>query len=142
MVVPSPARGVLQACTCVDMLLPRCLVYLACFTLCGWALPAARRRVSSEGVAWAGVRSSCSLSVCAAIPALEREVCIAYCTSPACYQVVYGEDALLPGEVDPRREKAYRSCLQRVAKARKRGGRWPPLLLQQEGHTDEPDDIL
>eukprot|EP00271_Cylindrocystis_brebissonii_P020787 TRINITY_DN705_c0_g1_i1.p1 TRINITY_DN705_c0_g1~~TRINITY_DN705_c0_g1_i1.p1 ORF type:complete len:138 (+),score=8.07 TRINITY_DN705_c0_g1_i1:357-770(+) len=51
-------------------------------------------------------------AACKASP-IARENCALRCGAPACYEEVYGTDALEEGEIDHGRSRSYRVCARR-----------------------------
>lgn len=44
---------------------------------------------------------------------IAKENCALRCVSPACYNTIYGQDALEEGELDFKRGREFRTCLRR-----------------------------
>eukprot|EP00967_Tisochrysis_lutea_P136955 scaffold244982_cov33-Tisochrysis_lutea.AAC.1 len=56
-------------------------------------------------------RRECERSNCKDHDEDERANCILRCQSQACYQKIYGEEELEPGEIDVRRGRLFTACL-------------------------------
>ena len=71
-----------------------------------------------------------------------RENCILQCTSPACYEEIYGAEELELGEIDNKRARAFTACQQRRAReavaARRTGGAPHPTRVEDD--DGKPED--
>ena len=73
-----------------------------------WAAPSQRRKKTEVS----SIRAHCQQVVCAAWVLEESANCVNLCTSPACFEQVYGSNPLEDGEIDLRRARDFEKCLK------------------------------
>jgi len=56
-------------------------------------------------------RRDCERGSCQTGPEDDRGNCVLRCQSALCFQKIYGEEELEPGEIDPRRSRTFTACL-------------------------------
>lgn len=89
----------------------------------------ARKRRKEADMAWRGLKRECERSrECGGLPPGESGGCAAYCMAPQCYDAVYADSPLEPGELDARRSDKFAECLQELERVMRRAGEWPPRL--------------
>ena len=76
------------------------------------------------------LRSQCREQICSTLPFEESMNCVHFCTSPACYESVYGDLPLEDGEMDTRRERSYEECVQKQLDTKRRQQRVLPRVVE------------
>jgi hypothetical protein len=85
---------------------------------------AAKKNMAFYDKIWKTTMDECKVSdECRVLHPDENMNCLNKCTSDKCYEKVYASMPLEDGEIDPERERVFRSCLRDEAK-RKKGSRF------------------
>eukprot|EP00602_Paraphysomonas_sp_CaronLab_P008039 CAMPEP_0185036160 /NCGR_PEP_ID=MMETSP1103-20130426/28715_1 /TAXON_ID=36769 /ORGANISM="Paraphysomonas bandaiensis, Strain Caron Lab Isolate" /LENGTH=108 /DNA_ID=CAMNT_0027573583 /DNA_START=18 /DNA_END=344 /DNA_ORIENTATION=+ len=79
-----------------------------------------KKRGTGVDRAWKNKRLQCEKFECSYTVLDEAMNCINNCTSPMCYQEVYGSSPLEDGEVDDKRNRLFTACLRKESKNMKR----------------------
>ena len=64
---------------------------------------------------WKGVRKTCLTDTCSHIHPDEDDNCVNNCTSPVCYEKVYGASPLEPGEIHYTKWRDFTRCARQEA---------------------------
>jgi len=71
-----------------------------------------RQRQKRNLVQIRAIRAQCALETCSQYVPEESFNCVFACMSPACQQLVYGDDPLEDGQVDPLRGREFDDCVK------------------------------
>ena len=73
---------------------------------------------------------------CASVEDDDKPNCILRCQSEACYNEIYGQEELEPGEIDMHRQRLYNTCLvneqRRSARQQRDGGQRKQATSERE----------
>uniref|UniRef100_A0A0G4GQ10 Uncharacterized protein n=1 Tax=Chromera velia CCMP2878 TaxID=1169474 RepID=A0A0G4GQ10_9ALVE len=75
---------------------------------------------------WRARRNKCVMNECSDIPEEENDDCVDKCLSPQCYQDIFAENPLEPGEVDRKRRNDFMNCVKKEVDVERRTKRKGP----------------
>eukprot|EP00965_Chrysotila_dentata_P078299 2580729-Pleurochrysis_carterae.AAC.2 len=93
------------------------LLLIVLLLICEPALAKKRSRARNKQV---NVKRECERTTCATVHTDDFDNCVLKCQSPECYEDIYGEEELEPGEVDRDRSRKFQSCITSGGPKKKR----------------------
>ena len=89
-------------------------------------------------------KKECEQTTCATADAddavMPRDNCVLQCQSAECYQQVYADNELEPGEIDTKRSREYNQCVTIEGRRSKRGSP-PSATLPEAGTAPEGSEV-
>lgn len=116
---------------------------LGLLLLCTHCMPATARARKAHRTSRSiqAKRRECERGSCLKLPEDDRPNCVLRCQSAMCYQKIYGEEELEPGEIDLRRNRMFTACLsteERDSRRQKVRERYPGNSKQPSASTRSP----